>query len=199
MNSFTQTSSLPFIWQNWRSVDVAHSNAIAITGRPFIQPQDFSFFPRSMKSLSAFMSLTPTRAWWKREVPRNTILVPYNAKQRSDPPTQVQRKLRSERRPWCLSPQVHGSRFPVRPSQAFHVIYSFIQTNTPKHLITFWNPHLSIDLDLLAPRRSANMCLLSCRKTHCHKVMDCVHEKRQLFYLTKKAIGGNRGQFGVCL
>lgn len=32
-------------------------------------------------------------------------------------------------------------------------IYSFVQMNTPKHLITFWNPQLSINLVLLAPRR----------------------------------------------
>lgn len=40
------------------------------------------------------------------------------------------------------------------------------------------------------------MGLLSCRKTHCHDVMDFVSEKRQLFYLRRKDVGGSGGQFG---
>lgn len=55
-----------------------------------------------------FLSLTQ----WKTEI--WSIFVP----------TQIKRKLRSERRPWCLHPQAHGSRFPVCPSQAFHAEYT---------------------------------------------------------------------------
>lgn len=41
-------------------------------------------------------------------------------------------------------------------------MYGFLQKNTPhKHLTTFWNPHLSINLALLNPRRPPNMGLVS--------------------------------------
>lgn len=137
INSSGQTSALPSIWWNWRSADVVHSKATATRDGPSIQHWAFLFLQGEWRTFSTFISVAPRRTSWGRAVPRIVVLVPNNGKQRSDLPG-AQRKLRSERRHWCLHPQAYGSGFSICPTQACHVrIFSFIQSNIQSKLESF--------------------------------------------------------------
>ena len=102
-------------------------------------------------SMSPTMEGTDCLVQRKRAGREKTLLHPPNLPHTPNPP----------------HPPAHGPRFPARAPQAFNTkcIVSFKKKkkkkNPRKHLTTFWNPHLSINLALLKPRRPPNTGLVS--------------------------------------